>query len=171
MQLQVNVDGFGYVRVAEAVQVMLERELHVPVSISVLPADKHYERVEMVKARFWREGWTADHPDPENFLALLYGKNAVTDTTLPASINNTRFHYKPFDDLFAKAAQAVDKNARMEGLADAERVAMAEMPIAPLYHEQAVFLMHPWVMDLHINAIEFLDLSAVWFDRSLMPGH
>ena len=47
---------------------------------------------------------------------------------------------------------------------------MAEMPIAPLYHEQAVFLMHPWVMDLHINAIEFLDLSAVWFDRSLMPG-
>lgn len=59
----------------------------------------------------------------------------------------------------------------MEGLADAERVAMAGMPIAPLYHEQAVFLMHPWVMDLHINAIEFLDLSAVWFDRSLMPGH
>ena len=26
-------------------------------------------------------------------------------------------------------------------------------------------LIHPWVMDLHINAIEFLDLSAVWFDR------
>lgn len=171
LQLQVNVDGFGYVRVAEAVQVMLERELHVPVSISVLPADKHYERVEMVQARFWREGWTADHPDPENFLALLYGKNAVLDTTLPASINNTRFHYKPFDDLFSKAAQAMDKSTRLEGLADAERAAMQEMPIAPLYHEQAVFLIHPWVMDLHINAIEFLDLSAVWFDRSLMPGH
>ena len=171
LQLQVNADGFGYVRVAEAVQAMLERELHVPVSISVLPADKHYERVEMVQARFWREGWTADHPDPENFLALLYGKNAVVDTTLPASINNTRFHYKPFDDLFTKAAQAMDKNTRLEGLAEAERVAMGEMPIAPLYHEQAVFLMHPWVMDLHINAIEFLDLSAVWLDTSAMPPH
>ncbi len=170
LQLQVNADGFGYVRVAEAVQAMLERELHVPVSISVLPANRHYERVEMVQARFWREGWTADHPDPENFLALLYGRNAVLDTTLPASINNTRFHFAPFDDLFAKAAQATDKNMRMAGLAEAERVAMGEMPIAPLYHEQAVFLMHPWVMDLHINAIEFLDLSAVWFDRSLMTA-
>lgn len=171
LQLQVNADGFGYVRVAEAVQAMLERELHVPVSISVLPANKHYERVEMVQARFWREGWTADHPDPENFLALLYGKNAVLDTTMPASINNTRFHHKPFDDLFAKAAQATDNAQRLAGLAQAERVAMEEMPIAPLYHEQAVFLMHPWVMDLHINAIEFLDLSAVWFDRPLMPTH
>ena len=165
LQLQVNADGFGYIRVAEAVQAMLERELHVPVSISVLPADKHYERVEMVQARLWREGWTADHPDPENFLALLYGKNAVLDTTLPASINNTRFHFKPFDDLFSAAARSTDKDLRMKGLAAAERVAMAEMPVAPLYHEQAVFLMHPWVMDLHINAIEFLDLSAVWFDR------
>lgn len=165
LQLQVNADGFGYVRVAEAVQAMLERELHVPVSVSVLPADKHYERVEMVKARFWREGWTADHPDPENFLALLYGKNAVLDTTLPASINNTRFHYGPFDELFAAAVRNTDKAARLKGLAEAERVAMEQMPMAPLYHEQTVFLIHPWVMDLHINAIEFLDLSAVWFDR------
>lgn len=170
LQLQVNADGFGYVRIAEAVQSMLERELHVPVSISVLPADKHYERVEMVKARFWREGWTADHPDPENFLALLYGKNAVLDTTLPASINNTRFHYGPFDELFAVAAQAQNKDARLRGLAEAERVAMEQMPVAPLYHEQAVFLLHPWVIDLHINAIEFLDLSAVWFDKSAKPG-
>ena len=35
---------------------------------------------------------------------------------------------------------------------------------------EAVFLLQPWVRDLHINAIEFLDLSAVWFDRSMMPG-
>ncbi len=167
LQLQVNADGFGYVRVAEAVQTMLERELHVPVSISVLPADKHYERVEMVKARIWREGWTADHPDPENFLALLYGKNAVLDTTLPASINNTRFHFKPFDDLFATAAQIMDKNVRLKELARAEAIAMEQMPIAPLYHEQVVYLVQPWVMDLHMNAIEFLDLSTVWFDRAM----
>lgn len=168
LQLQVNTDGFGYVRVAEAVQAMLERELHVPVSVSVMPADKHYERIEMLQARFWREGWTADHPDPENFLALFYGKNAVLDTTLPASINNTRFNAREFDDLFINAAQTTDKSTRMRGLAEAERVAMEQMPVAPLYHEQAVFLMHPWVKDLHINAIEFLDLSAVWFDRR--PG-
>lgn len=169
LQLQVNADGFGYIRVAEAVQAMLERELHVPVSISVLPADKHYERVEMVQARFWREGWTADHPDPENFLALLYGKNAVMDTTMPASINNTRFHNEQFDDLFTKAARSTDNATRLADLAEAERVAMEEMPIIPLYHEQAVFLLHPWVMDLQINAIEFLDLTAVWFDRPLVP--
>lgn len=169
IQLQVNADGFGYVRVAEAVQDMLQRVLHVPISISVLPADKHYDHVDRGKVRLWREGWTADHPDPENFLALLYGKNAVLDTLLPASINKTRYHSSAFDEHFARSLQTEDKNERMKELAAAESIAMSDMPLVPLYHERAVFLLQPWVRNLHINAIEYLDLEAVWFDHPQMP--
>ena len=169
--LQVNNDGFGYVRYAEAVQEMLQHELHVAIAVSVLPADQHYERIEMAKALFWREGWIADHPDPENFLSLLYGKNAVLDTAQPASLNNTRYHNSSFDSLFARAQQTTDDAKRMALLAQAERIAMADMPIAPLYHERAVRLLQPWVRDLPLNPLESLDLSDVWFDRSVMKDH
>lgn len=166
LQLQLNNDGFGYVRVAAEVQNMLQRELHLAVSISVLPAKQHYERIESGSALFWREGWIADHPDPENFLALLYGKNAVTDTALPASLNNTRYANPVFDSLFNASRRIMDEKGRLRHLAMAERVAMSDIPVVPLYHQRLNMLLQPWVRDLPVNAIEYFDLSAVWFDRA-----
>ena len=165
VQLQANADGFGYVRVAEAAQEMLQHELKVPISVSVLRADEHYERVDMGLVRFWREGWTADHPDPENFLALLYGKNAILDTTLPASVNKTRYRNAVFDEHFQASQRMTDQHARWMELALAEAQAMRDLPILPLYHENAAQLYQPWVRGMHLNAIEFLDLSGVWFER------
>lgn len=166
LQLQANADGFGYLRVAEAVQAMLERTLRIPISISVMRADQHFERVEHGRARFWREGWTADHPDPENFLALVYGRNAVADSAQPASINMTRFRDPDLDRYFAAAAKASDLSARMGLLARADSMMMMRMPLIPMYHEQASFVVQPWVHGLKLNPIELLDLSAVWFGRT-----
>lgn len=170
IQMQLNADGFGYVQVAEALQTMLTRELNIPLSISVVPADRHYDQVDRGLVRFWREGWTADHPDPENFLALLYGKNAVLDSTLPASINKTRFNNQAFNNIFAKAMMTNDRVERLHQLALAEKIVMDEMPITPLYHEQAAYLMQPWVRGLHLNAIEYLDLCEVWFEKKEKPA-
>lgn len=164
IQLEANADGFGYVRVAEAVQEMLQHVLGVPISVSVLRADEHYERVDMGQVRFWREGWTADHPDPENFLSLLYGKNAILDTALPASVNKTRYHNAEFDRHFQASQRMTDQQARWHELALADAQAMKDLPILPLYHENAAQLYQPWVRGMHLNAIEFLDLSGVWFD-------
>lgn len=169
VQLQVNADGFGYVLVAEAVQDMLQRELGVPISVSVLRADQHYARVDMGQVRFWREGWTADHPDPENFLSLLYGKNAVQDTTLPASVNKTRYRDPEFDKHFQASQGMTDPGSRAIELAKAEAQAMHDLPVVPLYHEDATQLSQSWVRGLHLNAIEFLDLGAVWFEHQPAP--
>lgn len=166
LQLQINTGGFGYVRVAGEVQNMLQRELHLAVSVSVMSAKQHYERIESGDALFWREGWIADHPDPENFLALLYGKNAVADTSLSASLNNTRYASPQFDSLFTAALQTTDEGERLRRLAMAERVAMRDVPVIPLYHQRFTVLSQPWVHDLQVNAIEYLFLGRVWFDRS-----
>jgi oligopeptide transport system substrate-binding protein len=171
LSIQVNNDGFGYERVAGAVQEMLQRELGVAMTVSVLPADQHYERIELCKANMWREGWIADHPDPENFLALLYGKNAVVDTTQPSSINNTRFRDPGFDELFRKALGERDEDARNRLLAEAEAIAMKHVPVAPLYHERALWLLQPYVRGLTLNSLEGMDLSTVWLDRAMMPAH
>ncbi len=165
ISLQANSDGFGYVRVAEAVQSMLERELHVFVSISMVGSAEHYDRIETGKASFWREGWTADHPDPENFLALLSGKNAVTDMALPASINTTRFRDGIFDEHYMKARQLADDKSRYFELSLAERRAMREVPLTPLYYENVVYILQPWIRDLRPNPIDHVDLTRVWIDK------
>lgn len=156
--------GFGYIQVAEAVQDMLQRHLGVPLILSVLPMDQHYTSIERGRARFWREGWVADLPDAENFLSLLYGKNAQADTALPTYLNTTRYADPRFDSLFAEAQRTVDDARRMQLFAEAENQAMADAPVTPLYHERTIRLLRPDVRDMPLNAMDLRDLARVWSD-------
>jgi peptide/nickel transport system substrate-binding protein len=162
--LQVNSTGYGYVQVASEVQAMLEKVLGVQVATSVLPAQQHFDRVERGVADLWREGWIADHPDAENFLALFYGRNAPEDPEAPSYLNTTRFRDAHFDSLFQAASVATDEVLRKRLLAAADARLMEELPALPLYHERSVRLLQPWVRDLPINGLEYRDLTRVWFD-------
>lgn len=162
--LQVNGDGFGYIRVAEAVQEMLTKNLGLRVVTTVLPADQHYKRIEMGHAQLWREGWVVDHPDPENFLALFYGKNVPADTAQPSYLNSTRYKDATYDSLFARALRTPEQAERMMILGRAERHLMEDMVVAPLYHERSVRMLQPWVRDLPINGMELRQIRDTWFD-------
>ncbi|MEZ4757918.1 MAG: ABC transporter substrate-binding protein [Flavobacteriales bacterium] len=163
--LQVNSNGPAYVRVAGAVQTMLERNLGVQVVISVLPAEQHFGRVERGQVQFWREGWVADHPDPENFLALFYGRNVPSDTAEPSFLNSTRYRNELFDEHFHTAQSTIDEHERMRLLARCERILMEDMVVLPIYHERMMRVVQPWVRDLPINGMDFLQLRSAWFDR------
>jgi oligopeptide transport system substrate-binding protein len=164
VHLQVNNNGFGYVKVAEAAQNMLERELGARVITSVLPAEQHFQRVEKGEPLLWREGWICDHPDPENFLALFYGRNAPADTSEPSFLNSTRHRDARFDSLFALAGRTSEPSERMRLLALAEDRLMENLPFIPLYHERSVRLVQPWVKDFPINGMEYRDLRTVWME-------
>ncbi|HEY0979192.1 MAG TPA: ABC transporter substrate-binding protein [Flavobacteriales bacterium] len=169
LTLQVNNDGYRYVAVAEAVQEMLHEQLGVAVTLSVLPARQHYARIEAGGAALWRGGWIADHPDPANFLSMLYGQYAVTDTSLPSGFNTTRYKDPVFDPLYTEAGITTGVRERMDLLAAAEERLMQDLPVIPLYHERSVRLMQPYVRDLFLNPMELLDLTRVWFDPATRP--
>lgn len=163
VQLQVDNSGFGYRRVASMAQEMLGRELGVAVTVSTVPSKVYYERIEQGEALFWREGWVADLPDAENFLALLYGKNAVADTSEVSVFNTTRYASPEFDEHFTMARSTGDGAQRLSYLARADKIAMRDVPVVPLYHERYVMLVDPRLIGLHINAMELLDLRLVHF--------
>jgi oligopeptide transport system substrate-binding protein len=163
--LQVNSDGPAYGRVANAVQVMLERNLGAKVVISVLPSDQHFGRVERGRAQFWREGWVADHPDPENFLSIFHGRNAPADTSEPSFVNSTRYRNDRFDECINMARSTMEPNDRMRLLARCERILMADMVVMPIYHERVVCALQPWVRDLPINGMDILQLRSAWHDH------
>lgn len=161
VQLQVNTNGFGYRSVASEAQEMLGKELGVAITVTAVSPLTYYDRVERGQAQFWREGWVADLPDPENFLALLYGRNAEADTTLPSAMNTTRYMNPSFDALFSEALSKDDQEMRIHGLALADSVAMHDVPLVPLYYERHILLVSPKVNGLQINAMELLDLREV----------
>ena len=162
--LQVNGDGFGYIKVAGLIQSMLEKELGARVVSSVLPVKQHFEKIERGEAAFWREGWIVDHPDPENVLALFHGRSVPQDTNEISYMNSTRYVNDSFDGWFTLAQGTADRERRMRMLANAEKQLMKDAMVLPLYHERSVRLLQPYVRDLPINAMEFRDLRTVWFD-------
>lgn len=161
IQLHVNTNGFGYRNVAGAAQEMLGRELGVAITVTAVQPGAYFDRIERGGALFWREGWVADLPDPENFLALLYGKNAEPDTALPSPLNTTRYNNPRFDTQYGLALLKYDEAERMRDLAGAEAIALRDVPLVPLYHERYVMLASPRVGGLHVNAMELLDLREV----------
>lgn len=163
IQLQVNNYGFGYRNVASTVQEMLGKELGVAITVSVVPPSAYYDRIDRGEALFWREGWVADLPDPENFLALIYGRNAVLDTALPSSLNTTRYANPQFDALFGLSLTKENEAERLRDLARAEAQAMQDVPLIPLYHGRYVMLLAPRVKGMQINPMELLDLRPVHF--------
>ncbi len=169
VHLQVNNNGFGYVRVAEAVQTMLWENLGVRVVTSVLPGDQHFTAIETGRADFWREGWILDHPDPENVLALFQGSLVPLDTAAPSYLNSTRYRNAVFDSLFHRA-QRSSGTEHLRLLAEAEARLMSDACVLPLYHERSIRLVQPWVRDLPINGMEYRDLRAVWYDPMARSG-
>ncbi len=165
IQLQVNNSGFGYRSVASKVQEELGRNLGVAITVSAVAPKEYYQRIERGEALFWREGWVADLPDPENFLALLYGKNAEADTSKPSTLNTTRFNDPRFDELFARSMTHKSEQDRMHDLAEADKIAMEDVPLLPLYHERYIMLLAPNVKELAANPMELLDLRLVKLAR------
>lgn len=164
--LQVNNDGYGYVAVAEAVQEQLAEELGVGITISVLPAPRHLERVYAGRAAMWRAGWAAEYPDPESFLSLLDSRNIRTTGGLAGEtgVNTTRYADRRFDELVDASRHGKGEEERLELLARAEALALESVPLLPLYYRHATWMARPEVKGLHLTPMGVLDLRSVWLD-------
>jgi len=84
-------------------------------------------------------GWFADYPDPENFVFLLAGENAVSGP-------NYAFHENAEYDRLFDQVRAMDDSPERKRLLDAMRaIAVEECAWVPLYHPVTVSLNHAWV--------------------------
>lgn len=73
-------------------------------------------------------GWSADFPDPSNFLDVLFNSARWED-------NNHSFYANPaFDRMLERARPLLDPAARNRAYAEAERVLVDDAPVILLYH-------------------------------------
>lgn len=162
--LQTNSGGGDRnVHVAEVIQKMLKENLNITVEINVMPFAEHLENLETGKALFWRSGWMADYPDPESFLTLLYGKHVPANLSDKSYLNSVRYKSEKFDELFAAAMREVDVNKRMELYLKADQTAIDDAAIMPIFYDENYRLLQIYVRNFPSNAMEYRDLSTVYF--------
>lgn len=110
--LQLNSGGKRNEQVAEVIQKMLTENLNVKVKIAQMPWPQHLETVESAKVDFWRFGWVADYPDPENFLALLGSRTLPANDAEKTYLNTTRYRNQRFDQFMEEALKTTNEVQR-----------------------------------------------------------
>ncbi len=167
LTLQTNSGGGNRnLQISEAVQKMLKENLNVDVDINVLPFAEHLERLETGKANFWRSGWIADYPDPETFLTLLYGKHVPPNLTDKSYLNTVRYKSEKFDTLFSAAMHELDDRKRMDLYLQADQQAIDDGAILPVFYDENYRLLKPYVKNFPANAMEYRDMTRVYFETA-----
>jgi oligopeptide transport system substrate-binding protein len=93
----------------------------------------------------YRQGWIGDYNDPFTYAEILRST---------AGQNDTGYNNPEYDRLIAASQSALDPQARMEILQEAERVMLADMPILPLYIYVRPRLVQRWVGGYESNILD-----------------
>ncbi len=101
-------------------------------------------------------GWSADFPDPSNFLDVLFHSGGA---------NNHAFYADPaVDRLLEEARTVLDETARFALDADAERLIVAAAPLLLLYHPITYVMHDRRVHEYTIHPFLPARVTDVWLD-------
>jgi len=146
-----------YADMANFIAKQLE-ESGIRVQVEVIQKSLLLSMTASSTATFFRASWIADYPDAENYLSVFYSKN-------PAPPNYTRYNNPAFDALFEKAITETSDSARYRLYQQADQVVMNDAPVVPLWYDEVVHLVQPYVSGFKPNALNLLELRRTKLER------
>jgi oligopeptide transport system substrate-binding protein len=131
-------------------------EAGIPVKVEIAPSAVNAERTGKGQAMLFRKSWVADYSDDENFYLLFVGSN-----TAPAGPNYSGIQDERIDKLYSLALGENEPQKRKEIYLSIEKILDEEMPVIPLYYDEAVFFVHRNVQGLKGNPMNLPVLKLV----------
>lgn len=105
------------------------------------------DKIRDKKAQMWGIAWSADYPDAENFLQLLYGKN------ISPGPNGANYQNKDFDNLYEQALKLPPGPKRTELYKGMKRIFVEDLPWITGIHRKGYTLYHGWLKNFKNHAI------------------
>jgi ABC-type transport system substrate-binding protein len=109
-------------------------------------------------AMVYRYSWTADMPDPDNFIAPLFSTGAAS--------NLMRYTNPSVDESIRQDRGITDPVDRARKYGELEESILADSPILPLFYLNVDRIYQPYVRNIALNALGAQDtrLNQVWLD-------
>ncbi|MDK2877346.1 MAG: peptide/nickel transport system substrate-binding protein [Thermoanaerobacteraceae bacterium] len=134
----------GHKRIAEALQSQF-KNVGIDVSLKNIDWGALLDATDKLEIPFFRMGWVADYPDPDNFLYVL-----LHSSNIGPKGNYSGFNNKEFDDLTAQARVETDPAKRTELYKKAESIAREEAPWLFIYHYTTHSMVQPYVKNVEL---------------------
>lgn len=145
-------------KMAKAVATSLSNNLNIVVRLKEVSYDERVAAIKSGEAKFWRAGWVADYPDPENFLSIFqHSEMGESEVINPFKYNNPKF-----DELFAQAKKELDLKKRMELYAQCDQMIINDAVVMPVFFSDVLIMVNMRVRNFNINPMERLDFTKIY---------
>lgn len=132
----------GHEQIAEALQAMWSEHLGVEVELENLEWKVYLKKLELHDFQMARLGWIGDYPDPNTFLELLLRDNGN---------NHSQWSDPEYEDLLHRANRTTRRDERLRLMMQAERLAMAQAPLIPIYVYSRTEMKKPYLKGNWMN--------------------
>ncbi len=137
------------------------RSLGLNVEIAATTYNQFQDKVRRGAYQIFRWGWSADFPDPENFLFLLECSNAQANNSGP---NTANFCNDAFDARYKAMKDLPNGEARARLVKEMLFITQDERPWIELFHVEDFTLSHAWLinskpMGLSYPAFKYKDVD------------
>ncbi len=127
-------------------------KLGIELVIRATDYNRFQDKIRKGKTQLFSWGWNADYPDPENFLFLLYGGNAVVNTD-GAGINSSNYQNSRFDKLFVEIKSMKNSPERLKKIRKMIKIVQNDAPWVWGINPKSLFLHHSWYSNIYPNAM------------------
>lgn len=134
-----------------------ERDLGVPVEVIGVDWPDYLAGLDARAYPAFELTWTADYPDPENFLAVLFASDSGE--------NHLGYANPAVDRLLAEAGGERDRARRTALYREAQARILDDAALIPVYHAIDYTLVKPHLRGLAVTPMGILDLDGVWIER------
>ena len=127
-------------------------KLGIELVIRATDYNRFQDKVRNASVQLFSWGWNADYPDPENFLFLLSGQNAVIHAGA-AGINGANYDNPEFNVLFKQIERMPNSPERLKLIQKAVTIAQQDAPWAWGFYPKSLALYHSWYHNVWSNPL------------------
>lgn len=125
-------------------------KLNIELNVRATDYNRFREKMSVGYAQIFSFGWSADYPDPENFLFLLYGPNSRVGNE---GVNTANYHNPAYDQLFEQLRYldpGPEKTVIMTQMLDIIR---EDAPWVFGFHPQIYTLLQTWNAAIKLSEV------------------
>lgn len=143
--------------IAQAIQQMWKQAFGVDFQLENAEFKVVLDRRKSGDYKIARAGWIGDYLDPNTMLDIMMTENG----------NNDAFYSNPeFDNLMKEAGESSDNEFRFEKMAEAEKIVMEDVGVAPIYFYTQPYLQKSYVTGVYKNNMNYPTLTFADIEQS-----
>lgn len=146
----------GHHKIAQAIKEQWSDAFGIRVDLENMEWKVFLDNVNKHQFQIARMGGIATFNDPTSFLKDYQ----YEDSTL----NHCQWSNETFCDLLNQSDKIKDPEKRMQILAEAEKIFIEEMPIAPIYFYTGSYLKKPYVKNVQISELSDIDFKYAYME-------